>query len=329
MKINFTMTILCPLFVCLLLGIVEIQAADGKESSQALTEEGRALIGKANQLIWKADPADPIARETSLAAARRLLKKSREKLQAAHDQNKTAYDVFPKFIPQDDDDYENRREAEVLYLSSQMDLAICSYTEAHGFQAGSKQFQDQLRAAADEFKTIHERYRSMVAGLYARLWQGKCLEEQNEIGKALGIYNELLAHPGRSNAMKKVQDMSLHFRMVCLNSDSRKDYQLVVNEAEQWTKDRDEKDASAVFLGIHFQNAKAHEKLAEQIETKYQLAKTQANENKQPPPADPAEDIKRHRQRALKSAKIVGESPSQDQAEAKALIRRIETALGI
>ena len=55
-----------------------------------------------------------------------------------------------------------------------------------------------------EFEKIHTAYRSMIGGLLARLWQGKCLEEigQREgIDAALGIYRELLLHDGRSSSM--------------------------------------------------------------------------------------------------------------------------------
>jgi hypothetical protein len=109
----------------------------------------------------------------------------------------------------------------------------------------------------------------MVAGLYARLWQGKCFEEQGDLVKALGIYNELLGHGGDnpSPALKTLQDRVRLFRLVCLNHERRRDFLVVIDEAEQWLKVNEEKSPSRTGLGIQWELARALESQARSEET--------------------------------------------------------------
>ena len=90
--------------------------------------------------------------------------------------------------------------------------------------------------AADEFEKMHQKYRSQVGGLFARAWQGKCYEEQKDIQKALGIYNELLDHPGDTDVLSNLKTQTLYFKLICLNSKDRHDHQLVVDLADEWLK---------------------------------------------------------------------------------------------
>jgi len=283
---------------------------DNSIAGKTPTEKGRERLQKAKRAIWKAESiGDKKDRLSWLSAARRILAKARETLQAAHDQKKAAYESFPKFIPRDDDDFVNRQEAEIAYIRAQIDLAMCRYTEAQTFSRGSKEFQNRIGTARDEFKTIHEKYRSLVAGLYARMWEGKCLQEQKQITKALRIYQEILSHPSRKNeSLQLVEDYACSFRLICLNSDTRKDYKLVIKEAELWLSRHEDQKDTHLSLGIRFQNAVAHERLAERIEAK--------------------EASKRHWRSALKEARRVAKYLTEDQTSAKEMIERLRSKLG-
>src|SRR5690606_252392 len=129
--------------------------------------------------------------------ARSYVAKAREIFQTAHDKHKAIYDGFPKFISKDadPDEFEKRADAEVNVIRAELDLALCTYEEAQTYDPSAPEFKKLLTDASLAFETIHTKYRSQVAGLFARMWQGKCFEEQEDLGKALGIYSELLRHP--------------------------------------------------------------------------------------------------------------------------------------
>ena len=110
---------------------------------------------------------------------------------------------------------------------------------------------------------IRDRYRSVVVGLYARMWQGKCYEEQDDINKALGIYKELLGHPGGSATMRTIQDQVLLFMLICLNHEEKQDYLLVINQSTEWIRQRTSRQRRAPHaLGILWEQVLAQEALA-------------------------------------------------------------------
>ena len=120
---------------------------------------------------------------------------------------------FPKFINKTEDpkQYEARSSAETKYILAQLDLANCTYEESQTWDRDSAEYAAKLRDAAQEYEETHSKYRSMLGGLYARTWQGKCFEEQDDIDRAVGIYKELLGHPGKSAPMKRLQSQVLQF----------------------------------------------------------------------------------------------------------------------
>ena len=78
---------------------------------------------------------------------------------------------------------EERKRAEAVYMRSQYDLALCTYEDAQTWDRGSENYKKLLTGASKQFEAIHTRYRSQVLGLYARMWQGKSFEEQDEDAK--------------------------------------------------------------------------------------------------------------------------------------------------
>lgn len=300
-------------------------------AGNANSQRARILIEKAHVKIWESEsPANKANQEKFRLEARELLTKARETFQKAHDLHKAHYETFPKFIPQEDKEpFEARQKAEIDYMRAQIDLALCTYAEAQTYEEGSEEFKNLLTKAANEFKEIHEPYRSMVGGLYARMWQGKCFEEQDDIGKALGIYNELLSHPGQSQAMKDVQHQVRQFRLICLNHDQRKDYQLVINEADEWLNKNRNLGRFVVGLGIRYQKALAHEKLAEKIEADWEAAVNEANRNKENPPPEPKDEIEGNLRKAIVDAREVTKYAGQYKAPSQFMITRLKGKLGI
>ncbi len=224
---------------------------------------------------------------------------------------------------------EARGKSEIDFMRAQIDLALCTYEEAQTYPADSQEFKNLLNKAADEFKAIHEKYRSIVGGLYARMWQGKCFEEQNDIGKALGIYNELLGHPGKSSAMQNVQNQVLQFRLICLNHDERKDYQLVINEAGQWLQMHRKEGGTTIGLGIRYEKAVAHEKLAAKLKKDYEAAKNKAERDKTEPPLEPKKDIESNLRLAINEAQQVTQYAGQYRGPSQFMVSRIKGKLGV
>ena len=240
-------------------------------AADANSQRGRILLGKARVEIWQSQsPSNTGKRTTFQDAARTQVVAARKIFQVAHDQYQKAWKTFPTFIDKvkQSDLFLKRKRAESLYMRAQYDLALCTYEEAQTHDRGSEPYVKLATQASVEFEAIHTRYRSQVLGLYARMWQGKCFEEQDDINKAMGIYKELLGHPGGSATMRRIQDQVLLFQLICLNHKEKQDFLLVINQSTEWlgkrpTRQRRSPDA----LGILWEQVRAQEALAVQRTT--------------------------------------------------------------
>lgn len=270
--------------------------ASHPRAGEANTERAKILLGKARVDVWQSrSPANETMKAAFQAGARGFVVKARAIFQTAHDQHKATWEKFPKFIDKTDDpeQYELRQGAETKYILAQLDLANCTYEESQTYDADSAEKKGKLAAAATEYEEIHKKYRSQLGGLYARTWQGKCYEEQGDIVRALGIYKELLGHPGQSDSMIRLQDQVRHFELICLNHPSRKDHQLVVDKANEWLADaKGPRKFAQVSLGIRWEQALAQEALAAPRET-------------------PADDQKRLLNQALATIRTVKRYPGE------------------
>jgi hypothetical protein len=236
-------------------------------AGEANSERAGILLGKGRVEVWQSrSPSNKENRGEFQKLALDFVVRARAIYQKAHDQHKAKWEAFPKFIDKVEEpkEFEARRMAEVRYLIAQLDLAHCLYEEGQASDQGSDGFKAKLRDAAAAYEEIHSKYRSQIGGLYARTWQGKCYEEQDDIQRALGIYKELLGHPGTSASLVRLQDQVRHFRLICLNHEQRKDFQLVIDEAGEWlTAAKGRKKFSQQSLGIRWEQVLAQETLAE------------------------------------------------------------------
>lgn len=225
---------------------------------------GELLLERARTLIWQMDGAEsPEKRTEYQLAARKLIDEGQVIYQAANDQYKVVFDKFPNFIDKarDEEQYAARQDAEAKYLRAWFNLIRCTYERGQTFDKGSEERKNTLINAAGLYEELHTRYRTNQIGLHARLMMGKCFQEQDDISRALGIYNEMLGHKSESDAVEALKAIALHYRLICLNDPQRNDHQLVVQEATIWLQENKAKISSSAGLGILWERAIASEKL--------------------------------------------------------------------
>lgn len=265
-------------------------------AGEANSRQAAILLAKARVEVWQSkSPGNKDTRTEYQKKGRDLILEARKIFSAAQAQHKTNWEKFPAFVDRTENpqQFAARAKAEQRFIQAQLDLAMCTYEESQTHDNGSKEFIDKLKASAKEYEDIHSKYRSQVAGLYARTWQGKCFEEQDDIQRALGLYKELLAHPGKSRVMQTLQDQVTQFRLICLNHEQRKDYQLVIQDADTWLgQARGSKKTSQVALGIRWEQILAQVSVAEDRTTT-------------------EEDRKRYLSKALITVRVIKRFPGQ------------------
>ncbi len=237
---------------------------DHERAAQANSELGQVYVQKGRVDVFQSRSPANVRRKSELRkSAREYFQKARKVFTQAEAQHKAAFEKFDTHIDQQKSpkEYAARRVAEKNYLQAQFILAHVTFYESETFEPGSDENEKLLKNAAAQFETIHNAYRSLIVGLYSRMWQGKCYEELGNTSQALGIYTELLGHPGTNETLAQLKDAVQRFRMVCLNS--RKDHTLVIDEAEEWLKLRGRvRYGSRDHLGILWERTLAREALA-------------------------------------------------------------------
>ena len=158
---------------------------------------------------------------------------------AAAEKYSKEYKAFGPFIDKgkDSEKFEQRADVERLMLKAQLDSGIVEYEEAQTFEKDDPKYKEALKAAAKKFEDLHSKNRGQVAGLIARVYMGKCFEEQGNLTGAMGLYNELLSHKGESEVMRNLQAQVVHFKLICLNSAEKADFILVDRLASEWLKE--------------------------------------------------------------------------------------------
>ena len=241
------------------------EKAQHSQAALANSMLGELLFERAKSLIWKADGLESAAEKLELQqSARTLIDQAKTIYQTAADQYKAAYDAFPKFIDEtkDEDQYRLRQEAESRYLRAWFNLVRCTYERGQTFDKGSAERKNTLIEASTKFEEIHTARRTNQIGLHARLMMGKCFQEQDDVGRALGIYNEMLSHPSQSPAVESLKGIAQHYRCICLNDPQKNDHQLVIQEATAWLTTHRQQSTTSTGLGILWEKAIAEEKLA-------------------------------------------------------------------
>ena len=238
----------------------------GQHAQAALANSmlGELLFERARSLMWKAAEIDDAPKKLELQqSARTLVDQAKVIYQTAQDQYKAIYDAFPKFIDEqkDEEEFQRRLEAEAKYLRSWFNLVRCTYERGQTFEKGTEERKQTLIQAAELFEKIHTSRRTNQIGLHARLMMGKCFQEQDDIGRALGIYNEMLGHPSENSSVLVLKGIAQHYRLICLNDPQKNDHQLVIQEATVWLQGNKQLATTQSGLGILWERAIAAEKL--------------------------------------------------------------------
>ena len=282
-------------------------------AGDANSDRAQILLGMGQvEIMQSRSPANQGAKRDFQAKARDLIAKARQVFQTAFDQHETTWKRFAGFIDEQKEpqQFAARAKAEVNMITAMLNLAMCTYHEAQTHDIGSNEFKTLLNKAAEEFEKMHQRYRSQVGGLYARAWQGKCFEEQNDLQKAMGIYNELLDHPGNEGPLARLKSQTLYFKLICLNSKDRNDNQLAADLAEEWLKKNQSESRTETGLGIQWEQAKAYEALGDKV----------ARETKA--------DAERAWRQARTIATQINKYPGEFKDTSQSMIQRLQVKLG-
>ncbi len=168
----------------------------------------------------------------------------------------TAHDAFPKFIPDGNPKKEAKARLTAL-VNARLQRIVVDHEDALTWPDGSKERNALLDTAGEGFEKVYKDHRSQLAGLTALMLQGKCYEEKGEFGRAMGIYNELVAQPMNDPQFNEMRRTIGFYRIIV--DGKRQEHALALDEASRWLQENvnPRQQPTLNSLGVRLEFAKA------------------------------------------------------------------------
>lgn len=238
--------------------------------TEATVDLARIFVERGHIAAHQAGEAgDPNTARARIAEARAFYDQARGAYGKAIDRVRSAYEALPKAFLADDDPRKRQREQVLLtLLNAELQRALVEYEDAQTYPTGppspaadrernAKERDRRLDQAIGMLEDLYQRHRMQLAGLYARKWQGKCLEEKGELGKAMGIYKELMDQPDPQ--LRPLQQEVAYYQIIVTNK--REEYATAAERAAAWLKanggGRGDNEALATRLGVMLEKSRA------------------------------------------------------------------------
>src|SRR5690606_20773630 len=107
--------------------------------------------------------------------------------------------------PPDPKAVELRDTLRIDYLQTQLLAAAIREEMADTVEKDAAKYKETLTAAAKEYGEIYDKYRTRLAGLYARMYQGRCHQKMGDDKEALSYLSELLEEPDSADEVRTLK----------------------------------------------------------------------------------------------------------------------------
>jgi hypothetical protein len=182
-------------------------------SVAARSELGNVIVERARSRVEKSSKVTPADKATLLKEANGLYTEAVTTFTALSTELKEKLKGYPAAMDEKKDAkrVEERDRFRQDFLQSQLLVAAAREEMVETLPKGSKEWTDTLTQATADYKDVYEKYRTRLAGLYARMYQGRCLYKLGKPKEASAIFGELLANPDEPDAFRtlKVKAMAL------------------------------------------------------------------------------------------------------------------------
>lgn len=248
---------------------------------KAKPENLRAVAARSqlgNLTVERAKSRITRAKKLPAAEQQKLLKESRELYEEASklftgivEELRAKLKTYPAALDEKADAkrIEERNQYRGDFLQAQLLAALTREEIADTLTKDSKEWKEALTTAADAYKKIYEDYRTRIAGLYARMYQGRCLQKLGKHKEASAFFNELLAQADSPNEFR-----TLKLQTMALAVDSwmaQKLYPEIIDRPAKMAESArpgDERDYSEQLLTIRLAVAQASKAYVDQLKAK-------------------------------------------------------------
>ena len=239
--------------------------AEHKESPlliPALLQLGNVQVEQARQLAKRAETTAGETNSKLLSECRSLYSEAQSTFESIVQSAGERLKAFPAKAEDPKKDEEQQRLRMDL-LQAHLLVAAASEEAAGTFADGSAEPKGAYASAAKRYEKIYKDYRTRMAGLYARMYQARCLQKLRKHQEAVILFDELAKNPDEPDALH-----AFKVKVVALASDSwmeEKQHQTVIDSIRpllDHATDLEEKTPE--FLELRIKLALAAKALAEE-----------------------------------------------------------------
>ncbi|MDR3636162.1 MAG: tetratricopeptide repeat protein [Isosphaeraceae bacterium] len=232
-------------------------------ASEAAVALARLYVERGHLALLTAGELDPVKdkdeKAVKLKEARDSFDAARVAYTKAETQLEAEFKTFPNYLPDNDPRKDQKDKVHGDLMDAQLQKAIDDYEQGETYDLKSKERTEFMTRALAQFEEVYKKYRTQLAGLAARMWQGKCYEEDGELGKALGIYKELLEHG--DPRLRGLQRHVAYFKIIAERK--REQYALAADDCNRWLTRYNSPAERRSLEGIGVQLEKAKNILAQ------------------------------------------------------------------
>ena len=135
-----------------------------------------------------------------------------------------AHKKYPKFIEQTDTEkIAERDQVRKDLLTARLALAGVVYKISQTYDPGSDENKKSLEDAAKKYYELFEKYGTRIAGLYARMWEGRCYKELGKTKEAFEAFADLMDQPDEPQAFRDLKNKTLILYLETLKASKKHD----------------------------------------------------------------------------------------------------------
>jgi len=239
------------------------------QAAGAATQMGVVLIERGRAKVEQGLRPEFEKQKTALMTeARKFFDESEKVFVSAEAKFKAQLDKFEKFIPVDDPRHKERERVKGDLVQAHMFHAKGLYEKSRTYPDQSAEWKQALVTAAEKYGSIYRDYRTLIAGLAARLQEGQCYQELKDMKRALGLYSDLLGQPDgpEMKPLRPYKASALYLSLQCWIADSEKMYELASIQADEFIKGSSTQELQRPeWLAVRYYGAVANKLFAAQF----------------------------------------------------------------
>ena len=244
------------------------QRPDHPMANAARSQLGNLIVEQARFAFEDSKRAQGADKDKLIAQANQYYEQGYKVFQDLQEQVRVQLERIPKVLDNRDKQQaamaDRRTRLRADYLQTQLLAAAIREEMADAVPAGSETAKKLLDDAAKQYQEIYDKYRTRLAGLYARMYQGRCNQKLGKFRDALGFYAELLAQPDSPEEFRVLKTKTMKLAMECWLDPSEKKYVEAIKRGTEWVdKARPTEDREPDWLYLRLMLAKAYKMEAE------------------------------------------------------------------